>query len=240
MRRSVIIKRMLLSSSLVVMVLFGLASCATSTPSGLATIVSDMSKAKVDWSGTMRNVTFDRTARPIEQGQLATRGIRIESHGSRWDSSWSVRGGDSFSPPFTVYWWGDERPAIDEPYVDDYEKAWQAGARQVKIHLDGRDETLYGLLVFNQAVESTCGPARDSYLMHVKRENIETALDGDIAVAYENLLLVPEQTTCKRVAASIRGYEANGLTDAQIYSENGPLRRRPTWMLWLYDEPLVE
>lgn len=156
---------------------------------------------------------------PIEYGTLVNENVRIESYGSEWYAPWSVGGGEDFKTPFSVYWWSSQGPDIAIPPTNDYIEAHEAGARQVKIFVDGHDGPLYGLIVFNDAIESAFGPAKQSYYLKIPEDKLREAMNGNISVAYERMQWKDEY-----------------IND---YGRQSKDKRWFSWILWMSKTPLV-
>lgn len=158
---------------------------------------------------------------PIPYGTLVNKNIRIESTGSVWSQSWSVRGGEDFRTPFELYWWNGQHPAglNDSTILDMYQAAYEKGARPVLIHVDGYKEPIYGLIAFNQAIEGSYGPARQSYYLQIPDDKIRQAMNGNMSVAYEHISYRDEWQ-------DDYGYQKS---EKKWYS----------WILWMSRTPLI-
>ena len=160
------------------------------------------------------------TRKPIQYGELVNKDLRIESVGGAWTSKWSVNGGEQFRTPFSVYWWQDQGPSLNDSIITSkYQDAYEKGARAVMVHVEGRDQPLYGLIAFNDAVGAAFGPATQSYYVKIADDKIAQAYAGNITVSYEKM-------TYKGEWRNDSGYNSK---DYKWYS----------WVLWLSKTPLV-
>ncbi len=158
---------------------------------------------------------------PIPFGTLVNENVRIESVGSTWETPWSVAGGKDFQPPFTVYWWNGNFPSglNDGTILDLYQPAYDMGARPVLIHVKGQRDPIYGLIVFNTAIEGAFGPARQSYYLQIPEEKIRQAIDGNMSVAYEYI-----------------NYRQEWADD---YGHHKKDQKWYSWILWMSRTPLI-
>lgn len=130
---------------------------------------------------TIRQTT-DFSPVPIRYGTLVNENLRIVAQ----DGSFELEPGEDFETPFSVYWWNGQAPVSGtQNLVNEHQQAAEQGARRVRIEMEGEERDLYGLLVFNQAVQSSSGPARQSYYLQVPEDKLQSALNGNVAVAYE-------------------------------------------------------
>ncbi|QGX39318.1 hypothetical protein [Permianibacter aggregans] len=121
----------------------------------------------------------DRTLRPINYGTLVNTELKIEA----MDGSFVLQGGEQFRTPFALNLWNarfDEKTLANQ-----YQAARQLGAKPVLVHVKGHDQPLYGLLIFNQAINAAFGPGSQSYYVRVSKDKLDNARFGGISVAYE-------------------------------------------------------
>lgn len=122
----------------------------------------------------------DRTLRPINYGTLVNTELKIEAT----DGSFVLQGGEQFHTPFTLNLWnttGFDKKSL----ANQYSLARQLGAKPVLVHVEGYDKPLYGLLIFNQAINAAFGPGSQSYYVRVSKDKLDNARFGGISVAYE-------------------------------------------------------
>lgn len=174
-------------------------------------------------AGPARVYTTNYSPVQIPYGTLVNKNLRIESTGNSWGTQWSVDGGEDFRTPFSVYWWSNRVPRNlvnrNNSLLESHGVAYQNGARPVRIHIDGEEEPLYGLIVFNQAIAAAYGPARQSYYVSIPEEKIRRAQNGVTAVAFERMK-----------------YKNSWTYDGRPNSQD---RKWYSWILWMSRTPLV-
>lgn len=69
--------------------------------------------------------------------------------------------------------------------IDEYDDYRDRGARDVRVHVPGMQEPLYGLLSLHELPGGSSGPARRSLSIRVPSRYIEAAMDGNVSVVYE-------------------------------------------------------
>lgn len=171
-------------------------------------------------SGTTYQSLTNWSRVPIDYGTLVNKNVRIESTGSSWSTPWSVNGGEDFTTPFSVYWWQNNGPSMDDNTIlNQYQAAYERGARPVLIYVDGQTAPIHGLIVFNDAIGAAFGPARQSYYLQIPEDKLRQTMSGNITVAYENI-----------------SYKGEWRNDSGYQTEN---YKWYSWILWMSRTPLV-
>lgn len=123
--------------------------------------------------------TTDRGLRPINYGTLVNQELTIKAV----DQSFTLKGGEQFRTPFTLNLWST---SFDEQTLaNQYQLARTLGAKPVMVYIDGVDKPLYGLMIFNSAINAAFGPGSQSYYVRISKDKLDNARFGGISVAYE-------------------------------------------------------
>ena len=123
--------------------------------------------------------TTDRGLRPINYGTLVNQELTIKAV----DESFTLKGGEQFRTPFMLNLWSTTFE--EKTLANQYQKARALGAKPVMVYIQGVDKPLYGLMIFNQAINAAFGPGSQSYYVRISKDKIDNARYGGISVAYE-------------------------------------------------------
>lgn len=131
-------------------------------------------------------MTTDMTASPISGGIFTNKKLTIFAA----NDAFKLEGGERFKTPLDAYIWGSSpmSAVLKGEIVNNAGIALSTCAGQrVLIYQEGEAEPLYGVLVFNQAIAATYGPASRSYFLQIPEDNLTAARGGVTAVAYEKM-----------------------------------------------------
>jgi hypothetical protein len=158
-----------------------------------------------------RDIT-DYRLKPVSIGMLVNEDVTIVAR----DGSFTLQPGQQFSSPFQANIWTPHMPEFEDAnIVEGFQRARQAGGKDVMVHVKGQAKPLYGVLVLSNIYSAVTGPASRSYQLVIPRDKIDAAYAGRTSVVYENGSFVQRYDT---------GYERNG--------------NWRTWILWLSATPL--
>jgi hypothetical protein len=158
-----------------------------------------------------RDIT-DYRLKPVSIGMLVNEDVTIVAK----DGSFTLQPGQQFSSPFQANIWAPIPTELsDENIVEGFQRARQAGGKDVMVHVKGQAKPLYGVLVLSNIYSAVTGPASRSYQVVIPQDKITAAYAGRTSVVYENGTYTQRYDT---------GYQRN-------------LNWR-TWVLWLSATPL--
>ena len=154
----------------------------------------------------------DYSLKAISIGMLVNEDVTITAA----DKSFVLQPGAQFTSPFQANIWAPAPPELnDKNIVEGFQRARQAGGRDVMVSVKGRTKPLYGVLVLSNVYSAVTGPASRSYQIVIPEDKIDAAYAGRTSVVYEN-----------------GAYQQRFNTG---YTSNGQWR---TWILWLSATPL--
>lgn len=136
---------------------------------------------------------------------VGTEGVVIEGEGFR------IVEGRPSELPFVLRQTSDRRDLLNQ--YDEYRE--KHGAREVRVHVPGLQEPLYGLLSLHYLPADASGPARRSLSIRIPPRYVAAAMDGNVSVVYE-----PVEGSRPDCAIACR----------QEHTWYG-------WILWLSDRP---
>ena len=111
----------------------------------------------------------------------STPGLVIEGNDFR------IATGEAIPLPFVM------APArADEDIIDLYDEYRDEGAREVRVHIPGREEPLHGLLSLHALPETAKGPARRSLSVQVPQRYVDAATNGRVSVVFEPVNADPD------------------------------------------------
>lgn len=127
--------------------------------------------------------TTNRAPVKVPVGTLTNADMRIVAT----DGSFTINGGQQFSPSFYVDLWSSSTAFQDANIIEGFRAARTAGAKDVKVYITGKSQPLYGVLALSTVWSAASGPGTRSYQISVPKDKIDNAYAGNTSVVYEDV-----------------------------------------------------
>lgn len=123
---------------------------------------------------------------PVKYGEIATPEVTLTAE----DHSFVLKSGSTWEPPF--YSLPDQKLLttylldLNKNTTSQYDYAIKKlGAKKVRVKTPYLEKELYGVLVFNKAMDKCKTPVTRSYQITIPEDYVQKALNGQVSVLYE-------------------------------------------------------